>query len=143
MSGSSNASMDLTGLFKGVIDQFSRSIDTAFNSILQRTNSPAAATNGVSSNIDYNALSKFSENLASVSRTLAALDNIPSEIKITGRHDVNVIINGDTALNQLSPSLQSMVADEINKAFKRLKDENPSLQNSIDVPTSPTYGNMG
>jgi hypothetical protein len=59
-----------------------------------------------------------------VADTLAGLQAIPSEINITGKHDLNIIINGDSALNQLKPDLQNIVLSKMRDAFKSLIDKN-------------------
>lgn len=130
------AVIDITKVLGGLIGQLTSSISQSIATALEKINKPSGSTNGVS-NINYDALQKFSQNLANIANTLAGLDAIPSEIKITGRHDLNVIINGDSALNRLSIDLQNLVISNINAAFKQFVDNNPSLQNSVYIPQLP------
>jgi hypothetical protein len=84
--------------------------------------------------IDYEAIGAFTAKLANIAQALGALDKIPDHITISGTHSVEVIINGDEALNRLSPGVQEIVTTSINAAMKKLVDDNPSLQGSVDVP---------
>jgi hypothetical protein len=55
---------------------------------------------------------------------LAGLGSIPKEINVTSTHTHNVIINGDAALNKLSPDLQAIVWKSISVAFDELEQAN-------------------
>ena len=84
-----------------------------------------------SSQGSVSSIDNFVSRLDKIATTLASL-NIPPEIKITGTHDVNVIINGDTVLNQLKPDLADIVASSIKKAFQDFKALNPSSSETMN-----------
>ena len=87
--------------------------------------------------VDYDTIGAFTAKLANIAQVLGALDKIPDHITISGTHSVEVIINGDEALGRLSPGVQGIVTAAINTAMKKLVDDNPSLQGSVDVPKQP------
>ena len=111
---------NLTGKLISTIPE---AIKQAFSGLSTTTQT---TTNGVSS-IDsgvLDQLNQFTNRLKSVADTLASLQAIPSEINITGKHDLNIIINGDSALNQLKPDLQNIVLSKMRDAFKSLIEKN-------------------
>lgn len=61
-------------------------------------------------NIFGNFINKFGE----------FVNKIPSEITMTGNHNLNVIINGAEAINSLQSSLKDLVTGEINKSINNL-----------------------
>jgi hypothetical protein len=75
---------------------------------------------------------------ASVNKLTASLDklSLPTEITLTGTHQVNVIINGGEIFNQMKPEIQTMVMGEITKTLSKYNQSlaqgtNPS---AINVP---------
>jgi hypothetical protein len=99
----------------------------------------ASRSNGVS--IDskvFDSISQLGTKLQSIVDGLAKLNNIPSQITMSGSHDVNVIINGDSVLNQLQPEMQDIVMKAVKDGFQKLSNVNyplPSdkLINPFDV----------
>ena len=124
-----NAAFDFASFMQNLASTLISTIPSAIQKGFEAINASTPqgnTTNGVSS-IDTNVLDKlteFTNRLKSVTDTLAGLEAIPSQITVTGRHDVNVIINGDSALNQLQPQLQSLVMDKFKDAFQRLIEVN-------------------
>ena len=113
----------MRSLTSTLVSNLSQGIQKAFqnNQTNQQNNS-----NGVSS-IDTSVLDRlneFTNRLKSVTDTLAALEAIPSQITVTGRHDVNIVINGDSALNQLKPDLQKLVMSQLREKFDQLVNAN-------------------
>ena len=105
-----------------------------FSKRIQDTKS--TSTNGVSNNKSSSSdgISSFLSKLDNIAKVLAGLQ-IPSDIKITGRHDVNVIINGDKVLSSLSPSLQGLVTEAINQKINDIRNANPELAVNFNIPT--------
>jgi hypothetical protein len=75
---------------------------------------------------------------ASVNKLTASLDklSLPTEITLTGTHQVNVIINGGEIFNQMKPEIQTMVMGAITKTLSKYNQSlaqgtNPS---AINVP---------
>jgi hypothetical protein len=100
-----------------------KGFDSINSSVSQENNS-----NGVSFDSSIlDKLNEFTNRLKSIADTLASLQGIPSQINVTGRHDVNVTINGDSALNQLKPELQDLVMNQVKDAFQRLVESNRPL----------------
>jgi TP901 family phage tail tape measure protein len=125
---SNNKMFDLSSYMGGIIGQISSSITLAFQNAVQAMSgqTAAASSNGVSS-IDSDTLNKigeFTNRLKSVADTLAGLSAIPQEITITVTHTHNVIINGDAALNKLSPDLQDIAMSVIQEKFAELAAAN-------------------
>jgi hypothetical protein len=122
-----NASFDFAGFMQNLTGKLISTIPEAIKQAFSGSSTTTqTTTNGVSS-IDSGALDKlnqFTNRLKSVADTLAGLQAIPSEINITGKHDLNIIINGDSALNQLKPDLQNIVLSKMRDAFKSLIDKN-------------------
>ena len=120
---------DLTGQiaasFSSVMEEFSKRIQ----------DTKSTSTNGVSNNKSSSSdgISSFLSKLDNIAKVLAGLQ-IPSDIRITGKHDVNVIINGDKALSALSPSLQALVTGEINRKIEEIAGLNPELKANFNIP---------
>jgi hypothetical protein len=136
---------DFGSFMQRLMGQLSSVIGTSLREGLQARNNAQnvqQTSNGVS--IDsktLNSIGELTNRLKSIADTLAGLNGIPSEIKVTGRHDVNVIINGDSVLNKLSPEIQDIVMNEIKNSFNKLVNANkpmPSdkLINPFDLPQS-------
>ena len=136
---------DFGSFMQRLMGQLSAVIGTSLREGLQARNNAQnvqQTSNGVS--IDsktLNSIGELTNRLKSIADTLAGLNGIPSEIKVTGRHDVNVIINGDSVLNKLSPEIQDIVMNEIKNSFNKLVNANkpmPSdkLINPFDLPQS-------
>lgn len=71
---------------------------------------------GVSASID-----RFHSSVLNLSTAISRLDgfNIPSHIEMRGQHDVNVIFNGHTVLNELlNGPLTGLIRSEIERSFK-------------------------
>jgi hypothetical protein len=84
----------------------------------------ASRSNGVS--IDstmFDSIGKLTTNLQSVVESLAKI-NIPSTISLEGSHNVNVVINGDSVLNQLQPEMQDIVMKAVKDGFQKLINVN-------------------
>jgi len=137
-----NKMFDLSSYMGNVVGQISSSITLAFQNAVQAMSgqNAAASSNGVSS-IDSDALNKigeFTNRLKSVADTLAGLSAIPQEITITVTHTHNVIINGDAALNKLSPDLQDIAMGALREKFGELIQANQvpgaPLVNPFDGP---------
>ena len=123
-----NKMFDLSSYMGNIVGQISSSITLAFQNAVQAMSGQTAAapSNGVSS-IDSDTLNKigeFTNRLKSVADTLAGLSAIPQEITITVTHTHNVIINGDAALNKLSPDLQEIAMSTIREKFAELAAAN-------------------
>ena len=138
--GGSGGSSSGIGDLNGALSQFTASLTKfldAYSVASKAKNLPMATSRKVSPDgvkIDYEAIGAFTAKLANIAQALGALDKIPDHITISGTHSVEVIINGDEALNRLSPGVQEIVTTSINAAMKKLVDDNPSLQGSVDVP---------
>ena len=115
------AGFDFGSFMSGVIGQLTsgitEAVKNAFKNAVNNNNAPAGVSNSGSLNLD--GINDFTSKLERISNTLAGLD-IPREIVVTGRHEVNVIINGDEALNRLSPTIKDMVMTELQKSFEKL-----------------------
>jgi hypothetical protein len=84
-------------------------------------------SNGVS--IDskvFDSIGTLSIKLQNIVDGLAKL-NIPSQITLTGKHDINVIINGDSVLNKLKPEMQDIVMKALKDGFQKLTNVNNPL----------------
>jgi hypothetical protein len=138
-------SFDFAGFMQKLMGQLSSVISEALREGSRPSNNVQNLdnrSNGVS--IDTSILDRineFTNRLKSVADTLAGLNAIPSEIKITGKHDINVVINGDSALNQLRPELQQLVMNEIKSSFQRLVNQNSPLPS--DKLINPFDSNIG
>jgi hypothetical protein len=122
--GSSQA-FDFTSFMNTFKDMLKTGLDT-LKSLSPQSSGVSDSSQGSVSSID-----NFVSRLDKIATTLASL-NIPPEIKITGKHDINVIINGDTVLNQLKPDLADIVASSIKKAFQDFKALNPSSSETMN-----------
>jgi TP901 family phage tail tape measure protein len=123
-----NKMFDLSSYMGNIFGQIGSSITLAFQNAVQAMSgqNAAASSNGVSS-IDSDTLNKigeFTNRLKSVADTLAGLSAIPQEITITVTHTHNVIINGDSALNKLSPDLQEIAMSALQEKFAELAAAN-------------------
>jgi hypothetical protein len=118
---------DFAGFMQSLTSTLASAIPEAIQKSLQNTQTNQQNTpNGVSS-IDTSVLDRlneFTNRLKSVTDTLAGLQAIPSQITVTGRHDVNIVINGDSALNQLKPELQELVMSQLQEKFGQLVKAN-------------------
>ena len=138
-------SFDFAGFMQKLMGQLSSVISEALREGSRPSNNVQNLdnrSNGVS--IDTSILDRineFTNRLKSVADTLAGLNAIPSEIRITGKHDINVVINGDSALNQLRPELQQLVMNEIKSSFQRLVNQNSPLPS--DKLINPFDSNIG
>ena len=132
------AGFDFSSFMNSLVGQVSSAITqaakSAFDSIAKSNTSAGGVSNSGTQNFD--GISDFTNKLDRISSTLASLD-IPREITITGKHDVNVIINGDQALSQLTPNIKDMVMTELKKGFERLVAiNNPVPSDSLKSPYS-------
>ena len=132
------AGFDFSSFMNSLVGQVSSAITqaakSAFDSIAKSNTSAGGVSNSGTQNFD--GISDFTNKLDRISSTLASLD-IPREITITGKHDVNVIINGDQALSQLTPNIKDMVMTELKKGFDRLVALNqPVPSDSLKSPYS-------
>ncbi len=122
-----NQMFSLSSFMGDIVGQITSAITLGIQNISSGlSGASATTTNGVSS-IDSDTLSKISEftnKLKSVADTLAGLSAIPQEISITVTHTHNVIINGDAALNKLSPDLQTIAMSAIREKFFELTAAN-------------------
>ena len=139
-----NNGFDFAGFMQGLMGQLSGIIGSAIKQGIRELNNAQNIdnrSNGVSINIESQVLDRindFTNRLRSVADTLAGLSAIPSDIRITAKHDINIVINGDTVLNRLNPEIQNIVMQELRKGFKNLIDINspvPSdkLINPFDI----------
>jgi hypothetical protein len=126
-SGTNSNSFDFGSFMRELMGQLSsvltESIRKAYDSNNQQKVSEKS--NGVS--IDksiLDSINTFTNRLKSVADILAGLNAIPSEIRITGQHDVNVIINGDSVLRQLNPDIQQIVMTAMKDGFQKLINNN-------------------
>ena len=116
-----------------IIGQITSSITTAFQNVTNNTQGGTAEAGGVSTSVEagVNTIDQFVSKLDRIANTLKDLD-IPSEIKIVGQHDINVVINGDSVLNQLKPELASLVMEKVKMAFQQFKGNNSAWQDSFN-----------
>jgi len=124
ITSANNSSFNLSSFMGDIFGQITSAITTGFQNASSAIGGglTTTTTNGVSS-IDTDTLNKigeFTNRLKSVADTLAGLSAIPQEITITVTHTHNVIINGDSALNKLSPDLQDIAMDSIREKFAEL-----------------------
>jgi hypothetical protein len=126
-AGTNSNSFDFGSFMRELMGQLSsvltESIRKAYDSNNQQNVSEKS--NGVS--IDksiLDSINTFTNRLKSVADILAGLNSIPSEIRITGQHDVNVIINGDSVLRQLNPDIQQIVMTAMKDGFQKLINNN-------------------
>ena len=126
---------DFTSFMNTFQDKFKTGLEKVLKSLSPQSSGVSDSSGGSVSSID-----NFVSRLDKIAQTLASL-SIPPEIKITGKHDINVIINGDTVLNQLKPELASIVASSIQKAFQDFRDKNPAYADTLnfDVNTANYY----
>ena len=133
--GPNNASMgfDISSFMNRIIGQITSSITTAFQNVTNNTQGGTAEAGGVSTSVEagVNTIDQFVSKLDRIANTLKDLD-IPSEIKIVGQHDINVVINGDSVLNQLKPELASLVMEKVKMAFQQFKGNNSAWQDSFN-----------
>lgn len=137
-AGAGLAGFDFSSFMNDLVGQVSSAITeaakSAFDSLAKSNTSSGGVSN--SGNQNFDGISDFTSKLDRISSTLASLD-IPREITITGKHDVNVIINGDQALSQLTPNIKDMVMTELKKGFERLVAiNNPVPSDSLKSPYS-------
>ena len=122
-----NQMFSLSSFMGDIVGQITSAITLGVKNISSGlSGSSTTTTNGVSS-IDSDTLSKISEftnKLKSVADTLAGLSAIPQEITITVSHTHNMIINGDSALNKLSPDLQEIAMSVVREKFAELAAAN-------------------
>jgi TP901 family phage tail tape measure protein len=64
----------------------------------------------------HNVFNLFSNNISKF-ETIA--NNFPREITMIGNHNVNVVVNGSQVLQQLTPTIESMITSEIHKAISQ------------------------
>lgn len=133
--GPNNASMgfDISSFMNRIIGQITSSITTAFQNVTNNTQDRTAEAGGVSTSIEagVNTIDQFVSRLDRIANTLKDLD-IPSEIKIVGQHDINVVINGDSVLNQLKPELAFLVMEKVKMAFQQFKGNNSAWQDTFN-----------
>jgi hypothetical protein len=140
---SRNEGFNFKLLMQTVIGQLSTILTTSLNQALKPLNNiqnGLTNPNGVSiDSRSVDSIREFTNNLRNIANTLAGLSNIPSEIKITGRHEVSIVVNGDSVLNKLNPEIQQIVMNEMKNSFQKLVDANkpvPSdqLTNPFNLP---------
>jgi ABC-type transporter Mla subunit MlaD len=119
---------DFSKYMGDLANKVSSAISTAFEQIqINSNNQPLQqqSSNGVSSDSgSISSINEFTNRLKSIADTLAGLGSIPKEITITATHTHNIIINGDSALNQLSPKLQEIAMNMIRQKFDELAQKN-------------------
>jgi hypothetical protein len=141
-----NNSFDFASFMQQLIGQLSTIVSSSIRDIANsnqqnNTRDIDNRSNGVSINIESQVLdriSDFTNRLRSVADTLAGLSAIPSDIRITAKHDINIVINGDSVLNRLNPEIQSIVMQELRRGFQNLIDLNSpvasdKLNNPFDI----------
>jgi hypothetical protein len=69
------------------------------------------------------ALGDFATKFDQFTESLLKL-NVPPVISITGQHDVNVHLNGAAVFSTMEERMQTMILDEIDKAFGQLSKDN-------------------
>jgi len=118
-SGVSNSySMGFDSATLAAIKQFDTSVQ-AFGEALSQLNigniklDEAALT----------ALGDFATKFDQFTESLLKL-NVPPVISITGQHDVNVHLNGAAVFSTMEERMQTMILDEIDKAFGQLSKDN-------------------
>ena len=135
-SNTGTGGFDFSGFMKDLTGQIAASFSSVMEEFSKRIqDTKSTSTNGVSNNKSSSSdgISSFLSKLDNIAKVLAGLQ-IPSDIKITGRHDVNVIINGDKVLSALSPSLQALVTGEINRKIEEIAGLNPELKANFNIP---------
>ena len=136
-TGTGTGGFDFSGFMKDLTGQIAASFSSVMEEFSKRIqDTKSTSTNGVSNNKSSSSdgISSFLSKLDNIAKVLAGLQ-IPSDIKITGRHDVNVIINGDKVLSSLSPSLQGLVTEAINQKINDIRNANPELAVNFNIPT--------
>lgn len=130
---SAGMSFDISTFMNRIIGQITSSITTAFQNVTNNIQGRTAEAGGVSTNVEasMNTIDQFVSRLDRIANTLKDLD-IPPEIKIVGQHDINVVINGDSVLNQLKPELASLVMEKVKMAFQQFKGNNSAWQDSFN-----------
>jgi hypothetical protein len=117
---------NFTGFMNSLVGQITSAITLALSKPNPITEQTARGANGVSiiDSESLNKINEFTNRLKSISETLAGL-SIPPQITITGSFEpLQIIINGDSVLNQLTPDLQGIVMQQIGDAFEKLKNAN-------------------
>ena len=135
-SNTGTGGFDFSGFMKDLTGQIAASFSSVMEEFSKRIqDTKSTSTNGVSNNKSSSSdgISSFLSKLDNIAKVLAGLQ-IPSDIRITGKHDVNVIINGDKALSALSPSLQALVTGEINRKIEEIAGLNPELKANFNIP---------
>jgi TP901 family phage tail tape measure protein len=128
---------DFGNFMQKLMGQLSSTITQSIKEAYQTNNQQNVTqrSNGVS--IDskiFDSISQLTTRLQSVAETLSKI-NIPSTISLKGSHDVNVIINGDSVLNQLKPEMQDIVMKAVKDGFQKLINVNSPVP--TDKLTNP------
>ena len=76
-------------------------------------------------------LEGFNSSAKSLAVALSKLPQFPSEIKMTGTHQVNVVINGAEVLKQLLPNIQQMVLSEIGKGIRKTTSPQERIEGNV------------
>jgi hypothetical protein len=104
------------------MERLTASIDTGINR--------AASTLG-------SELGKFGASVAIFKR---AVESIPDTIEMTGRHSVDVDINGLEVLTRLEPTIQGIVGEAIDE---RLEEYDRNIRAGRTPGSGTTRGNRG
>ena len=134
----SQPTFDISAFINRIIGQFTSKITTTLERAINRLQPQTNNDVGVSTSIEnaVSSIDQFVSRLDRISATLRDLD-IPQEIKISGKHEVNVIINGDAALNSLKPDLADLVTSGIKNAFNQFRANNPAYQDTMNFDVNP------
>ena len=62
----------------------------------------------------------FSQSIATLEKTIGA---IPKTIELTGKHEVNVNVNGVEVFGAITPMVENLVTKSVNEAFKARGDQ--------------------
>lgn len=135
----SSASFDFTKYLNGLAVSLTAAVSQAFDNAINNLKQPNNGAGGVSTNNgDIASIDNFVNRLNNIANILSNI-YIPPQITITGKHDVNVTINGDTVLNQLRPDIAGIVVSAIKGAFRDLKAKNPENNTiNFDIDINPS-----
>ena len=118
-SGVSNSySMGFDSATLAAIKQFDTSVQ-AFGEALSQLNIGSIKLDEAA----LTALGDFATRFDQFTQSLLKL-NVPPVISITGQHDVNVNLNGAAVFSTMEERMQTMILDEIDKAFGQLSKDN-------------------
>ena len=130
------------GMYSLSLDDKSISLMREFTSKFAEFSSKLANLTLPSLRIDettLTSLNDFTKRFDNFSKELLKL-NIPPVITITGKHDVNVNINGASVFSNMDKYVSNMIKNEINNAFAQLARE---TDGAISMNYSPSaYSNQ-